>query len=71
MVQSVSILTTFFFLMARHPGAQERARKEIDQVLQGDMVTHEHQASLPYVKAMIKEVMRWGPVAPLGMSYSD
>ncbi|KAF5363575.1 hypothetical protein D9756_000137 [Leucocoprinus leucothites] len=63
---TVSIITTFFFLMARHPEIQARARQEIDLVLGGNMATHDDQPSLPYVNAMIKEIMRWGPVIPLG-----
>ncbi|KAF5363577.1 hypothetical protein D9756_000139 [Leucocoprinus leucothites] len=66
---TVSVMTTFFLLMARHPDIQEQARKEIDSVLGGDMATHNDRTSLPYVNAMIKEVLRWGPVAPLGVPH--
>lgn len=59
-------MTTFFLIMALHPEIQERAREEIDRVLGGNMARHEDRTSLPYVNAMIKEIMRWGPVAPLG-----
>lgn len=55
--------------MALHPDVQNRAREEIDRVLGGNMVTHEDRPSLPYVNAMIKEIMRWGPVAPLGQPH--
>ncbi|KAJ3561809.1 hypothetical protein NP233_g9970 [Leucocoprinus birnbaumii] len=68
---TVSIITTFFFLMARHPDVQERARREIDTVLGGNMATHDDQLSLPYVNAMIKEIMRWGPVIPLGIPHQN
>jgi hypothetical protein len=64
--QTVSIMTTFFYLMACHPDIQQRARDEIDSVLGGEMAIHQHRSSLPYVNAMIKEIMRWGPVVPLG-----
>jgi cytochrome P450 len=59
-------MTTFFFLMARHPKSQERAREEIDSVLGGNIATHDDRSSMPYMNALIKEVMRSGPVAPLG-----
>jgi cytochrome P450 len=62
------VLKTFFLLMALHPKIQRRARQEIDAVLGvGGMATHNDRSSLPYVDAMIKEITRWGPVAPLGM----
>jgi len=55
--------------MALHPGIQKCAREEIDRVLEGNMATHEDRPSMPYVNAMIKEIMRWGPVAPLGIPH--
>ncbi|KAF9448958.1 cytochrome P450 [Macrolepiota fuliginosa MF-IS2] len=66
---TVSILTTFFFLMALHPSIQKCAREEIDRVLGSNVVAHEDRPSLPYVNAMIKEIMRWGPVAPLAIPH--
>jgi cytochrome P450 len=66
LLKVVSTMTTFFLLMARHPEIQERAREEIDSVLGGNMATHDDCSSMPYVNAMIKEILRWGPVAPLG-----
>jgi cytochrome P450 len=62
----VSVMVTFFFLMTHHSEIQERAREEIDSVLGGNMATHDDRPSLPYVNAMIKEILRWGPVVPLG-----
>ncbi|KXN86107.1 O-methylsterigmatocystin oxidoreductase [Leucoagaricus sp. SymC.cos] len=62
---TVSVMTTFFFLMACHPNVQWRAREEIDSVLGGNWVTHDVRLFLPYVNAMIKEIIRWGPVVPL------
>ncbi|KAJ3561807.1 hypothetical protein NP233_g9969 [Leucocoprinus birnbaumii] len=67
--KTVSVMTTFFLLMARHPEIQQRAREEVDTVLGGNMATHSDQASLPYINAVIKEVLRWGPVVPLGIPH--
>ncbi|KXN82407.1 O-methylsterigmatocystin oxidoreductase, partial [Leucoagaricus sp. SymC.cos] len=66
---TVSVMTTFFLLMKRHPDVQQRAREEIDSVLGGNWATHDDLSSLPYVNAMIKEIMRWGPVVPLGIPH--
>ena len=65
-LQTVSVMTTFFLLMTLHPDIQKRAQKEVDRVMGGTMVTPDDTSSLPLVNAVIKEIKRWGPVAPLG-----
>jgi len=50
-----------------HPEVQRKAQAEIDRVIGGDRFpTLADQPSLPYVEALVKEVFRWNPVAPLG-----
>lgn len=52
-----------------HPEAQRKAQAEIDKVIGGDRLPKlTDQPSLPYVDALVKEVFRWNPVAPLGES---
>ena len=68
--QTVSVLTTFFLLMALYPDVQKAARAEIDGVAGvGGMVALQDRATMPYVNALIKEIMRWGPVAPICMVF--
>ncbi|KZT05805.1 cytochrome P450, partial [Laetiporus sulphureus 93-53] len=63
----VGLLTAFVLLMVLNPEAQKRAQTEIARVVgAGRLPTVDDQESLPYVGALIKEVMRWAPVAPLG-----
>lgn len=53
--------------MAVHPEPQKKAQAEIDQVVGSDrMITLQDQPRLPYVRALIEEVMRWHVVVPLG-----
>lgn len=53
--------------MLARPDAQERAQKEIDEVvLPGSNVGFEHEPALSYVTAIVKEVIRWKPVTPVG-----
>ena len=53
--------------MTLYPEVQRRAQSEIDQLVASDRLpTFDDYDSLPYIIAMIKEVVRWGPVAPLG-----
>ncbi|KAJ7805775.1 cytochrome P450, partial [Mycena olivaceomarginata] len=53
-----------------HPAAQKRAQHEVDAYLggAGRLLTLDDHKALPYVSALIKEVLRSAPVAPLGES---
>lgn len=65
--KTVSTLTSFVLLMALHPDIQRRAQAEIDEVVGKDRLpTIADQVCLPYVSAVLKEVLRFAPVAPLG-----
>jgi len=65
--KTVSALASFVLLMALHPDIQRRAQAEIDEVVGKDRLpTTADQVSLPYVSAVVKEVLRFAPVAPLG-----
>ena len=53
--------------MMMYPEARRKAQVEIDRVIGGDRLpTMADQPSLPYVEALVKEVLRWNPVGPLG-----
>lgn len=53
--------------MTLYPEAQKRAQSELDQVLGGDRLPNfSDKDRLPYVHALLKEVLRWIPVLPLG-----
>lgn len=65
--QIVSVMTSFFYLMATYPDVQKQAQAEIENVTGTDRLpTLDDQASMPFVGALVKEIIRWGPVAPLG-----
>lgn len=54
--------------MVLHPDAQGRAQREIDSVVgTGRFPDFGDEKSLPYVSAVVEEVMRWHPVAPVGV----
>ncbi|KIP04732.1 hypothetical protein PHLGIDRAFT_75427 [Phlebiopsis gigantea 11061_1 CR5-6] len=60
-----------FFLLAMllHPESMRRARQEIDTVVgRSRLPTFADEPNLPYISAMVKEVFRWRPVAPLNIS---
>ena len=57
--------------MAMYPDVQKKAQEEIDNVVGSErLVTFDDRASLPYIEAIYREVMRWQPVTPLGLAHS-
>nr|GAT45353.1 cytochrome P450 [Mycena chlorophos] len=70
---TVSALRSFFLAMALYPTIQSKAQTEIDALLSapgGMFPTFEHKASLPYVEALLPEVLRWRPVLPLSVPHA-
>lgn len=44
-----------------------KARSEIDRVIGRDRLpSFDDRASLHYIEALVKELLRWNPAAPLG-----
>lgn len=62
--------------MVLHPEVQAKARAELDDLLSFSspssskrLPTHEDRASLPYLNAVLSEIYRWNPAAPLGVAH--
>jgi len=56
--------------MALNPEKQKAAQAEIDRVIGGDRLPIiEDRENLPYVDAVIKEVLRWHPSLPLSQCF--
>jgi cytochrome P450 len=56
--------------MTVSPEVQKRAQEEIDRVVGTDRLpTVADRENLPYVDAVVKEVLRWHPVAPMGLPH--
>ena len=69
LIQTVSAIHSFYLAMTMHPEAQLKAQAEIDRVIESDRFPKlADQPNLPYVDALVKEVLRWNPVTPLGKS---
>ncbi|KAK7049433.1 hypothetical protein VNI00_006034 [Paramarasmius palmivorus] len=68
----VSALATFFMAMASHPHAQKKAQEHIDNLIAGEdrLPTWEDRPNLQYIEAVMRETLRYGPVAPLGFFHS-
>lgn len=53
--------------MTLYPSVQQQAQAEISRVIGSDRLpTLRDWDSLPYVSAVVKEVLRWQPVTPQG-----
>ncbi|EED83433.1 predicted protein [Postia placenta Mad-698-R] len=64
----VGVVTTFF-LLSLHRQVQRRAQAEIDRVVGNMLPSIDDEPHLPYVSALLKEVLRWAPVPPLGLPH--
>jgi cytochrome P450 len=53
--------------MVLYPEVQKRAQEEMDTVLgHGHLPQFGDEDALPYLKAVLHEVLRWNPPVPLG-----
>jgi len=63
----IAVLSTFILAMLANPDAQKKAQLEIDSVVGwGNLPDFNDEEGMPYVAAVVKEVLRWKSVGPLG-----
>lgn len=61
-------METFFLAMTRFPEVLRCAQEEVDRVVGKDRLpTFEDRGDLPYINALIKELIRWEQILPIGM----
>lgn len=64
---TASTLCTAFLALITHPETLHAAHEELDSVIGPSRTpTFDDEVSLPYIRALVKEVLRWRPVAVLG-----
>ncbi|KDQ54080.1 hypothetical protein JAAARDRAFT_410464 [Jaapia argillacea MUCL 33604] len=67
---TVSALYSFILALTLFPEVRKRAQDEIDKVVGNDRLPSlDDRDDLPYLEALVKEVFRWNPVAPLGLPH--
>ncbi|KZV68656.1 cytochrome P450 [Peniophora sp. CONT] len=67
---TMSALLMFLLAMLYAPEAQKRAQQELDSVTGGHRLPEfSDRTSLPYIDALVKEVLRWQSVVPLGLAH--
>jgi hypothetical protein len=63
-------MSCFFLAMILYPEVQRKAQAEIDNVVgTRRLPSFDDRGNLPYVEAIVKEVLRWHPVAPMGLPH--
>lgn len=64
---TVSTTLTFILAMTLHPEIQKKAQAELDSVVGKDRLPdYNDRERLPYIEAMLWEVLRWMTVSPIG-----
>ncbi|OSD06672.1 CyP450 monooxygenase [Trametes coccinea BRFM310] len=67
---TAATLHAFVLAMILHPSVQQRAQAELAAIVGPERLPeHADRAALPYVDAMVKELLRWHNVAPLGVAH--
>ncbi|KIK32755.1 hypothetical protein CY34DRAFT_814091, partial [Suillus luteus UH-Slu-Lm8-n1] len=70
-VDTKSTLMAFALAMVSYPDVQRRAQAEINSVIGKDRLPlFEDRASLPYVESVLRETLRWQPIAPIGIPHA-
>ncbi|KAJ7212999.1 cytochrome P450 [Mycena pura] len=65
---AVCALYNFVIAMALYPEVQKKAQKSLDTLLEGNRLPDFNDFSdLPYLSAVVNEVLRWHPVTPFAI----
>ncbi|KAF8837463.1 cytochrome P450 [Paxillus ammoniavirescens] len=68
---TTATLLVFMLAMVLHPRVQAKAQQEIDAVVGSERLPNfADRPSLPYVEAVLREILRWRPVTPMGVSHA-
>ncbi|KAF8153982.1 cytochrome P450 [Crassisporium funariophilum] len=67
---TIASMHTFVLAMVLHPHEFQKAQEELDQVVGNRRLPNiDDRPSLPYLECVLKEVLRWNPMVPLGMPH--
>jgi hypothetical protein len=69
--QTVSVIYALFIVLTIFPEVQKKAQKEVDRVIGAERLpVLRDRADLPYIDAVVKELLRWNSVLPAGIRSS-
>ncbi|KAK7461742.1 hypothetical protein VKT23_008171 [Stygiomarasmius scandens] len=64
---TVAQLCSFTLAMLLYPEVQKKAQAALDAHLQGRLPDFSDYGQIPYIEAIVNEVLRWNPMTPLGV----
>ncbi|KAK7462290.1 hypothetical protein VKT23_007890 [Stygiomarasmius scandens] len=68
---AATTLIWFIFAMVMHPRVQQQAQTELDNVVgRSRLPSFADAKHLPYIQAVVKEVLRWRPAVPYGIPHA-
>ncbi|KAI1871228.1 uncharacterized protein JN550_004673 [Neoarthrinium moseri] len=69
---TATTINNWTLAMVLYPDVMRKAQEELDRVIgPGRMPDFQDEADLPYVRALIKETLRWRPVNKYGMYHAS
>ncbi|ESK89474.1 cytochrome p450 [Moniliophthora roreri MCA 2997] len=69
---TMTALGWMILAMVTFPEAQRKVQEELDRVIGRSRVpTLDDMENLPYMRAVVKEVIRWRPAAPMGVFHAS
>jgi len=67
---TIASIHTFLLAIVLHPQEFKKAQEEMDRVVGKHRLPNiDDRPSLPYLDCLLKEVLRWNPMVPLGMPH--
>ena len=66
--QTAAAVISFILAMIHYPEVMRKAQAELDAVVGRERTPRfEDKENLPYIRAVIRETLRWRPPGPLGV----
>ncbi|KAI0088573.1 cytochrome P450 [Irpex rosettiformis] len=63
-------LSNFLLAMLNYPDVMRKAQAELDEVVGRERIpTFGDKDNLPYIRAIVRETLRWRPVSPIGLPH--
>ena len=61
-------LVNFLLAVLNYPDVMRKAQEELDSLVgRGRVPSFADAVNLPYIRAMVRETLRWRPISPLGV----
>lgn len=67
---TAATIINFVRALLLHPEVQKRGQEEVDRVCGDGLPMIEHLESMPYLRACVKESLRWFPIIPQGLPHA-